>query len=118
MNQKIYPATLADMLKEKAGDLYRPSNGTEGEYFFDAWCRKCQRDKAMREGCDLDDCDDNERCDLIAASMAFDIDEDGYPKEWRYGKDGQPCCTAFVPAGDPIPPPRDDLTFDMFEGKD
>lgn len=118
MNQSIYPDDLADMLKARAGQKYRPSNGTEGECFFAGWCCQCQRDKSMREGCDVDDCDDNERCDLIANSMAFDIDEEGYPKEWQYDKNGQPCCTAFVPAGDPIPLPRDDLTIDMFQGVD
>lgn len=36
--------------------------------FFDAWCRRCQRDKSMREGADLDECDDNELCEIIAAA--------------------------------------------------
>ena len=115
MNQQIYPESLAERLKARAGEKYRPSNGTEGEYFFAAWCRNCQRDKAMREGCDLDDCDDNERCNIIAATMAFQVDEDGYPQEWQYGEDGQPRCTAFVPDGSAIPPQRDELTIDMFE---
>lgn len=28
--------------------------------------------------------------------MPFDVADDEYPKEWIYGQDGQPCCTAFV----------------------
>lgn len=36
---------------------YRPSNGSEGADFFDTWCRRCARDKAMREGADFDECD-------------------------------------------------------------
>lgn len=83
--------------------LYRPSNGTEGEGFWSAWCCNCQRDKAMREGVDLDECDDNERCDIIALTMAYSIDEPGYPQEWRYDENGVPCCTAFIPAGDRVP---------------
>lgn len=118
MNQAIYPETLAEMTKARAGEKYRPSNGTEGDCFFAAWCCKCQRDKAMREGMDVDECDDNERCDIIANTMCYDVEDEGYPKEWQIGKDGQPCCTAFVPAGDPIPPARDDLTIDMFEVKE
>ena len=68
----------------------------------------------MSEGADFDECDDNEKCDLIANSMAFDIDHPLYPAEWCYDKDGHPCCTAFVSVGDSLPTPRDDLTFDMF----
>ena len=60
--------------------LYRPSNGTEGHCFMEAWCCHCARDKAMREGADLDDCDDNEKCDIIAASFA------GPVPEWIYNE--------------------------------
>ena len=94
-------------------EKYRPSNGSEGECFYAGWCRHCQRDKAMREGCDFDECDDNDLCQIIADTMAYDIDHAKYPKEWTYDKDGNPCCTAFVPAGDPIPT-HDEFTIDMF----
>lgn len=83
MNQAIYPETLAEMTKACAGEKYRPSNGTEGDCFFAAWCCKCQRDKAMREGMDVDECDDNERCDIIANTMCYDVEDEEYPKEWR-----------------------------------
>ncbi len=118
MSQAIYPVVWADMAKDRAGEKYRPSNGTEGDFFFSAWCCKCQRDKSMREGCDVNECDDNERCDIIGNTMCFDVEDDEYPKEWQIGKDGQPCCTAFVPAGEAIPAPHDDLTIDMFEVKE
>ena len=52
--------------------IYRPSNGTEGDIFFDNWCRHCARDKAMREGADFDECDDNELCDIIARTFSRD----------------------------------------------
>jgi len=103
MTHGIYPDDFAHMLMERAGQPYQPSNGTEGEFFFAAWCSECARDKSMREGSAIEDCDDNERCDIIGLSMAFRPGDDEYPKEWQYGKDGQPCCTAFVPAGQPIP---------------
>lgn len=35
------------------------------------------RDKAMREGCDIDECDDNEKCEIIGASFR------GEAVEWR-----------------------------------
>ena len=114
MTTAIYPQSLAEILKHRAGDKYRPSNGTEGECFFAAWCRNCQRDKAMREGVDIEECDDNERCDIIANTFAYDVEDQEYPVEWQYGKDGQPRCTAFVPAGDPIPTPRCAHTQDLF----
>lgn len=105
MTHGIYPDDFARQLMERAGQPYQPSNGTEGEFFFAAWCCECARDKAMREGDAIEDCDDNERCDLIGLSMAFKPGDAEYPTEWQYGKDGQPCCTAFVPAGKPIPVP-------------
>lgn len=92
---------------------YRPSNGTEGECFFEAWCRFCARDKAMSEGKNYDECDDNEVCQIIADTFAYDVDDPKYPKEWIVKSDG-PTCTAFIQAGQPIPL-RDELTIDMFE---
>lgn len=93
--------------------LYRPSNGTEGEIFMQNWCCHCARDKGMSEGLDFDDCDDDKKCQLIGNSMAFDLHEEGYPKEWCYDHNGQPQCTAFVPNGQPIPF-KDELTLDLF----
>lgn len=115
MTHGIHPPGLAAMNVKNAGEKYQPSNGTEGDCFFAAWCCKCARDKAMREGCDLDECDDNERCDIVTRTMCFKVEDPEYPTEWQYGKDGQPCCTAFVPAGEAIPPKRCEKTVDMFE---
>lgn len=97
-------------------ELYRPSNGTEGEDFFDSWCRRCARDRAMREGLDVDDCDDNERCDLIARSFAHDIDEPEYPQEWIVDENGNGRCTAFIPAGEAVVD-RCPHTTDMFSDR-
>jgi hypothetical protein len=94
-------------------DKYQPSNGTEGEAFFAAWCCQCQRDRAMREGCDLDECDYNERCDIIGRTMAMSVNDPGYPEEWQYDDNGRPVCTAFVPVGEPVPE-RCQHTADMF----
>lgn len=80
---------------------------------MEAWCGECQRDKSMREGAPLDECDDSERCDLIALTHALPVDDPRYPAEWQYGRDGQPRCTAFVEAGQPIPH-KDEHTLDMF----
>lgn len=63
---------------------YRPSNGTEGMDFMAQWCDKCQLD-------------DGEKlfCEILSASMCYEMNEPDYPSEWIY-KEGQPCCTAFV----------------------
>lgn len=63
----------------------------------------------MREGCDVDECDDNERCEIIAASFR------GKAVEWRVLETGEVFCMAFVPAWEPIPEPRCTATIDMFE---
>lgn len=94
-------------------ELYRPSNGTEGDGFFSAWCMRCARDKTMSEGKNYDDCGPGEVCELIGNSMAFDVDDPKYPQEWRYGANG-PECTAFVPVGQDIPRERCAHTIDMF----
>lgn len=84
-----------------AHKLYRPSSGTEGADFITEWCCECERDI-------------NEDCPILANSFAYNIDEPGYPQEWRYGKSG-PECTAYVERGKPIPNPIDTLTPDLFD---
>lgn len=92
---------------ELPGEHYQPGSSDEGYAFLEQWCTKCQRDKAMREGCDFDDCDDDEKCEIIAASFR------GEAVEWRDTGTGL-ICTAFVPAGEKVPE-RCPLTVDMFE---
>lgn len=87
---------------------YRPSCGTEGMAFDDAWCSQCARDAAWR-----DDPDRNDGCIILTNSFIYDIRDPNYPKQWIYDRDGRPCCTAFT--SDPLQPPRCDKTIDMFE---
>lgn len=116
MRSAIYPRRAAAILgQDRSGEKYKPRTDTDQDSFFAAWCRQCQRDKAMRDGCDIDECDDNERCDIIASTQRYDVDDAAYPQQWQIGKDGQPCCTTFVLSGDAIPPPRDEMTIDMFD---
>lgn len=91
------------------GVQYTPSNGTEGHAFLESWCGQCQRDKSMREGVDVDECDDNEKCEIIAASFR------GEAVEWRDLGERE-VCIAFVQAGERIPEPRCPNTIDMFGG--
>ena len=96
-----------EKIMELPGEQYQPSNGAEGTDFIEQWCANCQRDKAMREGCDFDECDDNELCEIIAASFR------GEAVEWRELEGGECVCIAFVPAGEMVPE-RCPLTADMF----
>jgi hypothetical protein len=96
---------------------FQPSSGTIGHAFIAGWCGNCARDKALREGVEPEECDDNQRCDIVDRTMLYKVDDPEYPSEWIYDQDGHPCCTAFVPAGDPVPAPRCDHTDDMFGGE-
>ena len=69
---------------EKAGQPYRPANGTDGMIFMECWCEKCCHDTEEKP------------CDIIGCSMAFDIGHPMYPKEWVYDENGRPVCTGFA----------------------
>lgn len=82
---------LIPLLLEQPADgtPYRPSNGTEGSGFTEGLCANCKADRAFRENPDQAD-----GCPLLANSLAFNVNEPGYPKEWIW-KDGEPTRTAF-----------------------
>jgi hypothetical protein len=84
---------------------YRPSNGTEGECFMDAFCfNGCKHETEERP------------CKILGATMAYDITHPNYPKEWVCEDDlSRPRCTAFQLDGEPDKVPRCDKTKDMFE---
>lgn len=59
---------------------YRPSNGSEGDWFMHEHCYQCIHEHPNP------DC--KPKCDLMTASMCYGIEEEGYPKEWtRFGPD-------------------------------
>jgi hypothetical protein len=90
--------------------LYRPSNGTAGAGFQEHWCDHCARDAAFRDG--GPDVDPALGCQILAATFVYEITDPKYPKEWIYGPDGWPKCTAFTT--DPKCPVRCEKTIDMF----
>jgi hypothetical protein len=96
----IYTEKMAESLSSKAGQKWRPSNGTEGEMFISAQCDGCKR----WNGGD---------CKILMKTMFFDPDEEDYPSEWCYADDGQPTCTAFAKREE-RKPVRCKLTPDMF----
>lgn len=91
MTQDLFPAALAERLKSRVTERYRPSNGTEGEMFQERWCHDCTKDRS--------DNDSEKSCEILLKSFCFDIDDPQYPNEWQYGADGQPKCTAFERIG-------------------
>ena len=79
---------------------YRPSNGTEGDAFIAAFCERCERDRAFREGT-------GDGCEILARTLVLDVDDPDYPTEWTYDTDEMPTCTAFVALGSPLPTERE-----------
>lgn len=77
---------------------YRPSTGTEGQFFMSAWCENCRRESY---------------CSILTNSMAFGVNDKGYPKQWVYGESG-PTCTAFEDKHSPRPSYRCKRTPDLF----
>lgn len=62
---------------------YRPSNGTEGDIFMSRWCSRCTKDSEASP------------CSIIGWTMAVDIGDPNYPKQWVTDEKG-PRCTAFT----------------------
>ena len=90
---------------------YRPSNGTEGEGFIRALCERCERDPFSRDE------DAKTSCRILARTMAYDVGDPEYPKQWISEEDGSdPRCTAFRPLGERSHarrrPPESQLGFD------
>lgn len=72
---------------------YRPSNGSEGEAFENAFCLRCKK---------YGDPDGVGTCDILCAAMSRLEDHPNYPKEWVEDDTDTPPwnerCTAFEAA--------------------
>ena len=101
-----------EFFKCTPGERYQPCNGSEGEYFISMWCEECARDKVMNGTATQEEADkDPEGCYCMILNASFQ--EEG-ADEWVIDENGQPCCTQFVPLGQPIPN-RCKHTPDMFD---
>lgn len=108
----IYPKVLYSY-PECAGEKFHPANGTEGEIFMDSFCYWCIHEKWSHTQNDND-----AKCEILSATMIYDTKDEDYPKEWVFGDDGYPTCTAWKywdwggrngdDLNDPPPPPIDD----------
>lgn len=96
-----------------AGKKFRPSNGTEGEIFMDAFCYRCIHEKWSHTQNDND-----AKCGILSATMIYDYKDEKYPSEWTFAENGYPVCTAWKhwdwggrngeDINEPPPPPIDD----------
>lgn len=109
-------------MKERAGEKYEPSNGTEGMWFTEEFCEQCIHEKFCHTQNEND-----KTCDILTSAMVFSTKDPEYPREWIYDSLGHPTCTAHVSwdwgnDGDPDdpdnpkapPPPPDPNQMDMF----
>ncbi len=79
--------------ENRTTELYRPSNGSEGEWFMSQWCDRCVKDTPSRP------------CRILGRTMVFDTRDKEYPHEWVHDAGqwpGNPRCTAF---SDHVPAP-------------
>lgn len=67
------------------GELYRPSNGTEGDYFIERYCVRCYW------------YDDESRCPIYEGTQDVDLTDPAYPSQWRVGENGWGICSSFLP---------------------
>lgn len=92
-------------------EKYRPSNGSEGCDFESWFCDRCVKDRDWREN------EDNP-CEIHNNALVYDENDEDYPKEWIYDKDGNPTCTAFVDENgqefDSWTPPPEQKPLPMF----
>jgi hypothetical protein len=65
-------------------EKYRPSNGSEGDFFYEDFCKKCVKDKPL----------EYRFCPILNATYALEVNSPSYPQEWQI-INGKPTCTAF-----------------------
>lgn len=70
----------------KEAKKYQPSNGSEGEWFTDEYCWRCQNCNPDPEG--------EKQCEILGRTLALSINDPDYPSEWTFDKNDKPICTA------------------------
>lgn len=95
--------------RHAAVERYRPSNGTDGMCFQEAFCYRCRHDSERRP------------CRILGLTMLHDVDDPNYPPEWRYVQ-GHPTCTKFsdresyvAPVRQKHKPGKGQMTFELVE---
>jgi hypothetical protein len=87
--------------KDRAGEPYMPSNGTEGMYFMAEFCDQCKFECPYT--------DEGPKCEIITMSLIGE-----QPTEWIYDPLGNPTCTKHIgwnwwdDDGNRTPPPPEE----------
>jgi hypothetical protein len=64
-------------------ELYRPSNGTEAEYFMEKFCYQCKHNV-------------NDDCETLTFAFVYDKKDPEYPTEWHYNTQDKAICSKFL----------------------
>lgn len=75
-----------------AGQRFRPSNGTCGEIFHEAFCYQCIHERWVHR---MSEDRDEDKCEIWSRVMAYEKDDPRYPTEWIYNSEGWPVCTSW-----------------------
>jgi len=102
----------------KDGELYQPSNGSEGDWFESKFCMQCLHTNPDPMG--------KKQCKIWCRAICYRPGDPEYPREWQYQND-KPVCTNWQKwdwgnDGDPDdpdnpkapPPPPDPNQMDLF----
>lgn len=68
-------------------EKYRPSNGSEGDWFINEYCMNCIHENPSQES--------KHKCDILTFTFCLDLNDKDYPSEWTYNEKHEPICTAF-----------------------
>lgn len=88
--------------------MFRPSNQTQADGFFEEWCLKCAHGEVY-----WNPDSESPDCHILQQSQLMDVDDTCYPEEWTLDEHNQPCCKSYLRAGDEISY-RCTKTKDMF----
>jgi hypothetical protein len=78
-------------MSDQTTEPYRPSNGSEGDWFMSRFCHRCVKDSESKP------------CRILGRTFALDVDDKGYPREWITDDAHGPRCTAFADHEKPKP---------------
>ena len=77
------------MTMSAIGEPWHPANGGEHLWFFSTHCVNCRHDANLSRGKPLDDCKEDELCDILRRSYLEPVEE------WRELENSEVICTNF-----------------------
>lgn len=105
-HHQVTPEQPCNRIEFEHIDLYRPSSGTEGDWFMGQFCNQCRKHCETRP------------CRILGQSLGYDTSDRGYPWQLQRDSEGYITCSAFVERKTPYRPKsthqRCTMTLDMF----